>query len=70
MLSYLANIYAEWNLIYNENNEVDIIRSLILSDQDTDNISHDITYKSLVSSLGQQFIDDYRSLIKSYYKSQ
>ena len=70
MLSYLANVYAEGNLIFNEKNEVDIIRSLILSDQDSDAISQDITYKSLVSSLGQTFIDDYRSLIKSYYKIQ
>lgn len=70
MLKYLANIYAEGNLIFNESNEVDIFRALILSDQDTDNIAHDITYKSLVSSLGQQFIDDYRSLIKEYYKLQ
>lgn len=70
MLSYLANIYAEGNLIYNDTNEVDILQSLILTDNDTDTVSHDITYKSLVSSLGQQFIDDYRGLIKDYYKIQ
>jgi hypothetical protein len=70
MLSYLANIFAEGNLLFNQSNEVDVFQALILSDRDTDAIAHDITYKSLVSSLGQQFIDDYRSLIKEYYKLQ
>ncbi|GAB0174794.1 MAG: hypothetical protein HHAS10_06730 [Candidatus Altimarinota bacterium] len=70
MLSYIANVYAEGNLIFDEKNEVDVFRSLILSDENIDNVAQDITYKSLVSSLGQKFIDDYRELIKSYYKIQ
>lgn len=70
MLSYIANVYAEGNIIFDEKNEIDVFQSLILSDQSIDNVAQDITYKSLVSSLGQKFIDDYRELIKSYYKIQ
>lgn len=66
ILSYLANIYAEWMFMYDENNNIDIFQSLILSDADTDTVGRDIVYKSLVSILGQKFIEDYRSLIKEY----
>jgi murein DD-endopeptidase MepM/ murein hydrolase activator NlpD len=67
ILTYLANIFSEWNTIYGDGGEVDILQSLILTAWDTDEVGRDIMYKSLVSSLGQQFIDDYRALIKEYY---
>lgn len=67
ILSYLANIYSQTNLIYNEENHVDILQGLILTDGSTDAVSQDITYKSLVSVLGQKFIDDFRALTREYY---
>jgi murein DD-endopeptidase MepM/ murein hydrolase activator NlpD len=68
LLSYVANIYTESNLIFNDSNQVDILQSLIITDTSTDTVGRDIMYKSLVSILGQQFIDDYRNLIKEYYR--
>jgi murein DD-endopeptidase MepM/ murein hydrolase activator NlpD len=67
ILSYMANIFSEGNAIYSDEGEVDILQSLILTAGDTDEVGRDIMYKSLVSSLGYQFIDDYRTLIKQYY---
>lgn len=71
ILSYLANIYSEGNLVFNkeDNNNVDIIQSLLLSDENIDVISRDITYKSLISILGHQFIKEYKALVRDYYKT-
>lgn len=69
ILSYLVNIYSEGTLIYNQENSIDILQSLILSDESIDSVSTDITYKSLVSILGQQFIKEYKLLIRDYYKT-
>jgi septal ring factor EnvC (AmiA/AmiB activator) len=66
LLSYIANLYTEGSLIYDEDNSIDIFQMLILSDGKTDDASRDILYKSLVSILGQKFIEEYRSLIKEY----
>ncbi len=66
ILEYLANIYSEGTLIYDDENSIDIFQTLILGDGQIDETSRDITYKSLVSILGQKFIQDYRSLIKEY----
>lgn len=51
ILSYLANIYSESNMIFDSSNSVDMLQGLILSSEDTDAIVTDITYKSLVSIL-------------------
>lgn len=69
ILSYLANIYSEENVIFSENNTVDIFQSLILSDGSTDDIATDVTYKSLVSVLGQNFIIEYRKLVREYTRN-
>lgn len=66
ILSYLANIYSEGNLIYDDTNQIDIFQSLIMTDASVDDLSRDITYKALVSILGQKFIEEYRTLIKDY----
>ena len=43
------------------------MKSLILSGDNTDFLLSDMTYKTLVSQLGQKFVDEYRSLVKEYY---
>lgn len=68
ILGYLANIYSESNTLYDSENKVDIIQAMILSPDTPDSISTDIVYKSLVSILGQKFIDEYRSLVRDYYR--
>ena len=67
ILSYLTNIYSEGNMVLDTDGEVDIVKGLILSDSDTDTILSDMTYKSLITILGQKFVDEYRSLKKESY---
>jgi murein DD-endopeptidase MepM/ murein hydrolase activator NlpD len=67
ILSYLANIYAEGNVVFSDSGDIDIVKWLILSDGDTDGILSDMTYKSLVTILWQKFVDEYRLLKKEYY---
>lgn len=67
ILSYLSNIYAEGNMILDYEGEVDIVKGLILMNGNTDDILSDMTYKSLITLLGQKFVDEYRALKKEYY---
>jgi hypothetical protein len=48
-------------MVLDTDGEVDIVKGLILSDSDTDTVLSDMTYKSLVTILGQKFVDEYRS---------
>ncbi len=68
IFSYLASIHTESSLIYSAHNEIDMFQGLILSSETTDAIVSDITYKSLVSELGQKFVDEYKTLIRDYYR--
>jgi murein DD-endopeptidase MepM/ murein hydrolase activator NlpD len=67
ILSYVANIYAEWNMVFGTDGEIDIVRWLLLSDKDTDTMLSDIAYKSLVTLIWQEFVDEYRTLKKESY---
>lgn len=67
ILSYLSNIYAEGNMVLGNDGEVDIIKWLIFSDGDTDEALSEMTYKSLVTLLGQKFVDEYRTLKRNLY---
>ncbi len=67
ILEYLANIYSDGNILLDKKWEVDIIKTMILSEENIDSLLQDVTYKSLVTILGQKFVDEYRSLIKEYY---
>jgi murein DD-endopeptidase MepM/ murein hydrolase activator NlpD len=70
ILSYLANIYSEWNVILDESGNVDLIKWMILSSEDTDFSLSDITYKTLVTQMWQKFVNEYRDLVRSYYLLQ
>lgn len=67
ILSYLANLYSEGNLIFDDDGNVDMMKALILTSEDTDFYLTDMTYKALVSQLGQKFVDEYRALVREYY---
>jgi vacuolar-type H+-ATPase subunit H len=67
ILTYLANIYSDGNVLLDQKGNVDVIKNLILSDQNIDVLLQDVTYKSLVTILGQKFIDEFRALVKEYY---
>lgn len=67
ILRYLTYIYSKWDLIYDDSQNVDIMRSIILNDGDISDILNDIHYKSILEVTGQNFIEQHRSLIKEYY---
>jgi murein DD-endopeptidase MepM/ murein hydrolase activator NlpD len=67
ILKYLSNIYTESSYISDDLGEIDIMKSLILTDKDTDYFFTDLVYKELVTLLGQKFVDEYKWLVKDYY---
>ena len=69
ILSYLTNIYSEGNSVFDEMGNIDLIKSMILSEEDTDFALSDITYKTLVTQMWQRFVDEYRELVRAYYLS-
>lgn len=70
ILSYLVNIYSEGNSFLDETGKVDLIKWMILTTEDTDFSLSDITYKTLVTQMWQQFVNEYRDLVRSLYLSQ
>lgn len=67
ILEYLAYVYSKGDLVYAEDQDVDILKSMILNDGNFSDILTDIHYKSLLESAGQNFIEIRRGLIKEYY---
>ncbi len=70
ILSYLSNIYSEWNSILDEAGNIDLIKWMILTNEDTDFSLSDITYKTLVAQMWQKFVNEYRDLVRIYYLAQ
>lgn len=67
ILEYLANMYSEGNLIFDDAGNVDIMKALLLTGEDTDYYLQDMTYKAIASELGQKFVDEYREMVRTYY---
>jgi hypothetical protein len=67
ILAYVSNIYSESSMLIDENGDMDIMKHMILSEEDTDFFLSDLTYKTLLTELGQKFVNDYRLLVKQYY---
>lgn len=67
ILEYLAYVYSKGDLVYAEDQDVDILKSMILNDGNFSDILTDIHYKSLLESAGQNFIEIRRGLIREYY---
>jgi hypothetical protein len=69
ILAYLRNIYSQGNSLLDTSGNIDIIKNMILTTEDSDFTLSDITYKTLITQMGQQFVDEYRSLVRAYYLS-
>lgn len=67
ILEYLAYIYTKWDLLYDDSQNIDVLRGILMNDGDIQDTFSDIHYKTLVSQVGQQFIDEYRALTREYY---
>lgn len=67
ILSYVANVYSEGNIIYDNEGEVDVMKAMILSEENVDYYFQDITYKTIISQLWQKFVEEYRATVREYY---
>lgn len=67
ILSYLTNIYSEGTTLLDSGGNIDLIKNMILTTEDTDFSLAEITYKTLVTQMWQQFVNEYRDLVREYY---
>ena len=67
ILRYLTYIYMKGDLVYDETQNIDVLRSIILNDGNLGDIFNDIHYKSVLEMAGQNFIEIHRGLVKEYY---
>lgn len=68
ILEYLNYIYTKGDLLYDQNQNIDVLRGILMNDGDIQDMFSDIHYKGLVSQVGQQFVDMYRNLTRDYYR--
>lgn len=69
ILQYLTYIYTEWDLLYDENQNIDVLRGIIMNDGDIQEVFSEIHYQWLISQVGQRFVDEYRWLMREYYST-
>jgi peptidoglycan hydrolase CwlO-like protein len=67
ILRYLTYIYTKGDLVYDETQNIDVLRSIILNEGDIGEIFNDIHYKTILEMAGQNFIEAHRNLVKEYY---
>ncbi|MDQ1344351.1 MAG: Peptidase protein [Patescibacteria group bacterium] len=67
ILEYLTYVYSRGDLVYAEDQDVDLLKSMILNDGNFSDILNDIHYKSLLETAGQNFIEIRRDLVRQYY---
>ncbi len=67
ILKYLNYIYTKWDLVYSEDNDLDVVKSIILNDWNISDIINDIHFKTLIELSWQNLIETHRNLVKDYY---
>lgn len=67
ILKYLEYIYSKWEWMYWEDNNIDVIRSIILNDWNLWDLINDIHFKTLIELSWYNLIEQNRDLIKEYY---
>lgn len=67
ILNYLSYIYTKWEWMYSEDNEIDVVKSIVLNDWDIAEMLSDIHYKTLLELSWQSLIEQHRDLLKEYY---
>ncbi|MDD2487813.1 MAG: peptidoglycan DD-metalloendopeptidase family protein [Candidatus Gracilibacteria bacterium] len=67
ILKYLSYIYSKGDLVYGDENNIDVIKSIVLNDGNLSDIINDINFKSLIELSGQNLIEAHRDLVKEFY---
>ena len=67
IMEYLAYLYSKGDLMYGDDAQIDIVKTILLNDGNLSDIISDMHYQSLLEQAGKNFIEIHRNLIKEYY---
>jgi septal ring factor EnvC (AmiA/AmiB activator) len=68
ILQYLSHIYDSGNMVYDASQDIDMVRTIVLTDDLSSDVFADIEYKSILSGMGQTLVEEYRKNIRQYYR--
>jgi murein DD-endopeptidase MepM/ murein hydrolase activator NlpD len=67
ILSYLAYMYGKGDLVYGEDNSIDIIRTLVFTEGNISDVLANYHFLTLLEVTGQNFLEERRTLLGEYY---
>lgn len=67
LLEYVTHIYKKWNLTFNESNDIDNIKWIILNWEDIWEILNDLNFKSMLELTWQKLIEKHRQYVGTMY---
>ena len=67
ILGYLGYLYGKGNIIMDESHDIDMIRTLVLTDGNVSDILADYHFQMLIEVTGQNFLEERRSLLRNLY---
>ncbi len=67
LLEYVNHIYKKWNLTFNNDNNIDNIKWIILNWEDIWEILNDLHFKSILELTWQKLVEKHRQYVGSLY---
>jgi murein DD-endopeptidase MepM/ murein hydrolase activator NlpD len=67
ILSYLAYMYGKGDLVYGDDNSIDIIRTLVFTEGNISDVLANYHFLTLLEVTGQNFLEERRTLLGEYY---
>ena len=67
LLEYMIHLYKKWWYVYDDENSIDNIKTILLSWDDMSGVINDLHFKSLIQVTWKSLIDKHRSYISELY---
>jgi len=67
LLDYITHIYKKWNFVFDESNDIDNIKWIILNWEDIWELLNDMYFKSMLEITWQKLIDKHREYVQELY---
>lgn len=67
IMNYLSYIYSKGDIVYSDESSVDLIRTLVFTDGNVSDVLANYHFLSIIEVTGQNFLEERRSLLSSYY---
>ena len=67
ILSYLSYIYSKGDLMYDDEDSIDLIRALVFTDGNVSDVLANYHFMTLIEVTGQNFLEERRTLLSKYY---